>query len=156
VPLDRRHDLRSNDTVNREMTGLVLCLKRMLDASVASVNAEVGVQREAASIQPAARGEPNEPTRFVVLHKSMPFQDLQHTPYLHDLPLLAERLGGWTSRLVIVLRDIPSKCASRPFGVTRDIGWNLNYLNHIEALLNRSSAMRKHIDSVGLPVAFIR
>ena len=93
----------------------------------------------------------------IVMHFSMPFQDLRHTPFLFDIPALAHSLGpGWASRIAISLRDLPHKCQSRPRGVTGGHMCNQNapYLRQIEALLNTSSDLRALLCNT--PVAFVR
>jgi hypothetical protein len=72
----------------------------------------------------------------IVYHRSMPFNSMHRTPFLHDLPVLANQVG-YVSNLVISLRDIPSEWASR--GVASEPGRNVPFIAHVELLLNASN-----------------
>ena len=75
----------------------------------------------------------------IVYHRSMPFADLDRTPFLHDLPILASHLG-WTSKVLLSLRGIPAAWNSH--GVSSAPGRNTPFIVRVEQLLQDSEETR--------------
>jgi hypothetical protein len=80
----------------------------------------------------------------IVYHRSMPFDDRRHTPFLEDLSVLAQRSGMKSSHVVIVIRHPAatwlSHASSGDYGV---------FLKHIDDLLS------KRKDYANTPITFV-
>jgi hypothetical protein len=87
----------------------------------------------------------------VVIHRSMPFGAGQTTPYLEDLPKLAQRMGAnWKAVVVMSIRDAPSAWASRS-----DPQRSLPYIGKIERMLElRDQAGGSGVDA--LEIVYLR
>jgi len=122
--VERGDDARDTSVRTRLLDEAARVLLRLLD-----VCSDSGVGGERPSV--------------LVFHRSMPFRAAgsraTHTPFTHDLPAIAERLGLWGSRLVVSLRSIPEQWAAR--AAYTPPGDNVAFIGHIERLLRAEDAL---------------
>eukprot|EP00746_Dinoflagellata_sp_MGD_P158538 gnl/MRDRNA2_/MRDRNA2_86493_c1_seq3.p1 gnl/MRDRNA2_/MRDRNA2_86493_c1~~gnl/MRDRNA2_/MRDRNA2_86493_c1_seq3.p1 ORF type:complete len:178 (-),score=30.75 gnl/MRDRNA2_/MRDRNA2_86493_c1_seq3:379-912(-) len=82
--------------------------------------------------------------RNIVYHRSMPFGDRQHTPFLEDLSILAQQSGMESSHVVLVIRHPAATWLSHAH--YEDYG---RFLKHIDDLLS------KRKEYANTPITFV-